>query len=145
MRRTGASGHLPRGRASSRIGTSAAVAAEVSGLTGGVMEVETVGDVTLVTLPVRVDTTNAGGVEAEFKGMLEQGARKLVADFAGNEYVSSAGLRVFLSVLKALEKDGGKMVLCAMQPFVADVFEISGFSGLFTIVATRDEALAALA
>jgi hypothetical protein len=38
---------------------------------------------------------------------------------------------VFLSVLKALEKDGGGMVLCAMQPFVADVFEISGFSGAF--------------
>lgn len=109
------------------------------------MEVETVGDVTLVTLPARVDTTSAGGVEEEFKGLLEQGSRKLVADFAGNEYVSSAGLRVFLSVLKALEKDGGKMVLCAMQPFVADVFEISGFSGLFTIVATRDEAVAAFA
>jgi anti-anti-sigma factor len=109
------------------------------------VEVETVGEVTLVTLPTRVDTTSAGGVEAEFKGLLEQGARRLVADFGGNEYVSSAGLRVFLSVLKALERDGGRMVLCSMQPFVADVFEISGFSGLFTIVPTRDEALAALA
>jgi anti-anti-sigma factor len=109
------------------------------------MEVETVGEVTLVALPARVDTTSAGGVEAEFKGLLEQGSRRLVADFAANEYVSSAGLRVFLSVLKALEKDGGRMVLCAMQPFVTDVFEISGFSGLFTIVPTRDEALAALA
>jgi anti-anti-sigma factor len=109
------------------------------------MEVETAGEVTLVTLPPRVDTTSAGGVEAEFKGLLEQGSRSLVADFSVNEYVSSAGLRVFLSVLKALEKDGGRMVLCGMQPFVADVFEISGFSGLFTIVPTRDEALAAFA
>jgi anti-anti-sigma factor len=107
------------------------------------MEVETVGEVTLVTLPARVDTTSAGEVEAEFKGMLDDGARKLVADFSANEYVSSAGLRVFLSVLKQLEKDGGKMVLCAMPPFVADVFEISGFSGLFTIVGSREEAVAA--
>jgi len=107
------------------------------------MEVETAGEVTLVTLPARVDTTSAGDVEAEFRGMLDEGARKLVADFAANEYVSSAGLRVFLSVLKALEKDGGKMVLCSMQPFVADVFEISGFSGLFTIVASREEAVVA--
>ena len=60
-----------------------------------------------------------------------------MADFAGNEYVSSAGLRVFLSVLKALEKVGGRMVLCAMPPFVLDVFTISGFSGLFTIVGAR--------
>jgi anti-anti-sigma factor len=107
------------------------------------MEVETVGEVTLVTLPARVDTTSAGEVEAEFRGLLDGGARKLVADFAANDYVSSAGLRVFLSVLKSLEKDGGKMVLCSMQPFVADVFEISGFSGLFTIVASREDAVAA--
>jgi anti-anti-sigma factor len=107
------------------------------------MEVETVGEVTLVTLPARVDTTSAGEVEAEFRGLLDEGARKLVADFSANEYVSSAGLRVFLSVLKSLEKDDGRIVLCSMQPFVADVFEISGFSGLFTIVASREEAVAA--
>jgi anti-anti-sigma factor len=106
------------------------------------MEVETVGEVTIVTLPARVDTTSAGEVEAQFRGILDEGARRLVADFSANEYVSSAGLRVFLSVLKALEKDGGKMVLCSMPPFVADVFEISGFSGLFTIVASREEAVA---
>lgn len=109
------------------------------------MEVETVGEVSVVTLPVRVDTTSAGQVETTFVELLDGGARRIVADFAGSEYVSSAGLRVFLSVLKRLEKDGGTMVLCAMQPFVADVFEISGFSGLFTIVDTRDEAVAALA
>ena len=107
------------------------------------MEVETVGEVTLVTLPARVDTTSAGEVEAEIRALLDDGARKIVADFSANEYVSSAGLRVFLSVLKTLEKDNGKMVLCSMQPFVADVFEISGFSGLFTIVASREEAVAA--
>ena len=109
------------------------------------MEVETVGEVTVVTLPDRVDTTSAAGVESEFTALLDGGARRLVADFAANEYVSSAGLRVFLSTLKALEKDGGRMVLCAMPPFVDDVFSISGFSGLFTIVATREEAIAAFA
>lgn len=107
------------------------------------MEVENAGEVTLVTLPARVDTTSAGEVEAEFRGLLDGGARQLVADFSGNEYVSSAGLRVFLSVLKSLEKDDGKMVLCSMPPFVADVFEISGFSGLFVIVETREDAVAA--
>jgi anti-anti-sigma factor len=108
------------------------------------MDVETAGDVTLVTLPARVDTTSAGDVEGEINALLAGGARRLVVDFKVTEYVSSAGLRVFLSVLKALEKQGGAMVLCAMLPFVADVFTISGFSELFTIVAGRDEALAEL-
>ena len=81
-------------------------------------------------------------MEAEIDGLLDGGARKLVADFDDNEYVSSAGLRVFLAVLKFLEKNDGRIVLCGMKPFVADVFEISGFSELFEIVATREEALA---
>jgi len=105
------------------------------------MDVEVVGDVNVVRLPARVDTTSAKDVEAELDGLLDGGARKLVADFDDNEYVSSAGLRVFLAVLKFLEKNDGRIVLCGMQPFVADVFEISGFSELFEIVETREEAL----
>jgi len=109
------------------------------------MDVEVVGDVTVVTLPARIDTTSASDVEAGFRGLLDAGARRLAADFAGTEYVSSAGLRVFLTVLKFLEKNDGRIVLCAMQPFVDDVFTISGFSELFTIVPGRPEALALLA
>ena len=105
------------------------------------MDVEIVGDVTVVRLPARVDTTSAKDVEAEIDTLLDGGARRLVADFDDNEYVSSAGLRVFLAVLKFLEKNDGRIVLCAMQPFVADVFRISGFSELFEIVGAREEAL----
>jgi anti-anti-sigma factor len=106
------------------------------------MDVQVMGEVTVITLPARVDTTSARAVEAEVNELLDCGARLVVADFGDNEYVSSAGLRVFLAVLKYLEKNGGRIVLCAMQPFVTDVFEISGFSELFTITGTREEALA---
>jgi len=109
------------------------------------MDAQVFGEVTVVTLPARVDTTSARDVEAEFNELLDGGARSIVADFCDNDYVSSAGLRVFLSVLKFLEKRDGRIVLCAMQPFVADVFEISGFSELFAIVGTREDALALFA
>ncbi len=106
------------------------------------MDVQVIGEVTVVTLPARVDTTSARDVEAGFNELLDAGARSVIADFGANEYVSSAGLRVFLAVLKFLEKNEGRIVLCAMQPFVDDVFQISGFSELFAIAATREEALA---
>jgi anti-sigma B factor antagonist len=109
------------------------------------MDVQVEGDVTVVMLPARVDTTSARDVEAGFNELLDAGARKLVADFGENEYVSSAGLRVFLAVLKFLEKNDGSIALCSMQPFVAEVFEISGFSELFAIAPTREEAVAQLA
>jgi len=109
------------------------------------MDVQVIGEVTVVTLPARVDTTSARDVEAELNELLDAGARNIVADFGANDYVSSAGLRVFLAVLKFLEKNDGRIVLCAMQPFVTDVFQISGFSELFAIAVTREEALALFA
>ncbi len=109
------------------------------------MDVETVGEVRVAILPARVDATSAGDVEGGFTQLLEAGARSLVVDFGGTEYVSSAGLRVFLAVLKSLEKSDGRIVLCGMQPFVADVFAISGFSALFEIAAAREDALALFA
>jgi anti-sigma B factor antagonist len=109
------------------------------------MDVRVTGDITVVTLPARVDTTSAEDVESRLNEAFAGGARKIVADFAANEYVSSAGLRVFLAALKFLDKNQGRIVLCGMKPFVADVFGISGFSELFEIVGTRDEAFAAFA
>ncbi len=108
------------------------------------MQLQVLGDVTVIRLPARIDTINAKEVETKLNDLLDGGAGKLVADFADTEYISSAGLRVFLAALKRLEKTEGRIVLCALAPFIAEVFEISGFSGLFEIVETHEEALAAL-
>lgn len=109
------------------------------------MELQTSGDVTIAALPDRIDAVGAKDVETQLDEALDGGARKLVADFTDTEYVSSAGLRVFLATLKFMEKNQGRIVLCGLAPFVAEVFEVSGFSTLFEIVAGRDEAVAALA
>jgi anti-sigma B factor antagonist len=109
------------------------------------MHVQVTGEVTVVTLPARVDTASARDVETCLDEVLHAGARRVIADFGDSEYVSSAGLRVFLAALKSLEKNDGRIVLCSMQPFVADVFQISGFSELFVIAGTREEALALFA
>ena len=108
------------------------------------MDVEVTGGVTVVTMPERIDTHNAADVQAELDELLSGGARTIVADLSPTEYISSAGLRVFLAVLKALEKDGGRMVLCGMTTFVADVFDIAGFLQLFTVAADRDAGVAAV-
>jgi len=106
------------------------------------MDLHVTGDVTVVVLPARIDAVGAKDVEAQLNGSFDNGVRKLVADFGGTEYISSAGLRVFLAALKYLEKNDGRIALCALAPFVAEVFDVSGFSTLFEIVATREEAVA---
>lgn len=60
------------------------------------------------------------------------------------DYISSAGLRVMLLALKRITAYKGKLVLCELQPNVLDIFKLSGFSSIFTILPTRDEAIAQL-
>lgn len=60
------------------------------------------------------------------------------------EYVSSAGLRVFLMLAKKLQRGGGALVLCSMPPSVREVFEIAGFSRILNIVEDRGAAAARL-
>jgi anti-anti-sigma factor len=50
------------------------------------------------------------------------------------EYLSSAGLRVLLSVAKEMRRREGKMVLCSLNEFVKEIFEVSGFQSLIPIV-----------
>ncbi|HNS83144.1 MAG TPA: STAS domain-containing protein, partial [Methanolinea sp.] len=53
---------------------------------------------------------------------------------------SSAGLRVLLAAMKRLKKAEGNLVLCAMKPFVQEVFDLTGFSRIFTICDSEEDA-----
>ena len=85
----------------------------------------------VVSVAGRIDTTTAPTLEAEIKESLE-GVQKLVLDIAEVEYVSSAGLRVFLSTHKIMSKLGG-MVIKNVSESVKEIFEVTGFSDILTI------------
>lgn len=108
------------------------------------MQVKTAGEVKIIAILPKVDASNAKIVETEITELINGGAKKIVCDFSKNEYISSAGLRVFLATLKMLKKAEGEILLCAMQPYVLEVFDMSGFTQLFKIYANEEEALAAL-
>ena len=76
--------------------------------------------------------------------LLDSGAKKVVVDLGGVEYISSAGLRVILTMVKASKAAAATLAFCSMQSMVAEVFKISGFSSMLPIYATRDEAVSAL-
>ncbi|MFL5337530.1 MAG: STAS domain-containing protein [Geminicoccaceae bacterium] len=89
----------------------------------------------------RLDTSTAAEAEKKLLSLLKEGA--LVADFAGVRYVSSAGLRVLLKTAKQAKGVGVGFAVCALQPGVREVFEISGFDKVIKVYATRAEATAA--
>ncbi|MBP2627128.1 MAG: putative anti-sigma factor antagonist [Firmicutes bacterium] len=105
------------------------------------MEIKTVGEIKIPVIIARVDASNAKGVEANLSELINSGTKKIICNFSQNEYISSAGLRVFLTILKALQRSGGKIVLCGLNPYVREVFDMAGFSQLFKIFENEEEAI----
>ena len=75
----------------------------------------------------RVDTITAPELEA---AVVLDGVEELVFDLAQVDYISSAGLRVLLSAQKKMA--GKSMKIANSKPAVKEVFDITGFSDIFT-------------
>lgn len=88
----------------------------------------------ITLIPVgRLETTTAPQLEEQINAVLED-AEKLILDFQGLEYLSSAGLRVLLSTHKAFMKRGsGELVICHVNETIHEVFELTGFLDILNI------------
>lgn len=108
------------------------------------IQVEQIGDITIIPLEGRLDGNNAGAAEAVFLGQLAEGKGQFIFNFADLQYISSAGLRVILVAAKKLRASKGRMICANLTEQVYDVFEMSGFTSILEIVATKEEAIAKL-
>jgi len=91
----------------------------------------------------RIDSTTAGELEAVLPPRVKQHPAVII-DLAGVPYVSSAGLRVLLIGAKAAKAAGHRLIITGVAPAVREVFDISGFSRIFTIETDVDAALASI-
>lgn len=101
--------------------------------------------VTVLAPHGRIDTTTSGALDDRVRRVVDDGARNLIVDFSGVEYISSAGLRVALVLAKRMRSLDGQLVLCGMGQPVRQVFQLAGFLPLFTITPDREAALARFA
>ncbi len=85
-----------------------------------------------IALEGRLDTMTSPDLEAALKDALPQ-AESLNLDFSKLDYISSAGLRVLLSAHKAMAAKGG-MTIQNVNEIVGEVFEVTGFSDILTII-----------
>ena len=86
-----------------------------------------------VALEGRLDTNTAPDFQAEVEPMLG-GIDELTLDCEGLDYISSAGLRVLLTFEQELEEQGKTMRLCHVNDIIRDVFDVTGFLEILTIV-----------
>ena len=89
---------------------------------------------TYIVLDGRVDSTNADQFQKDVAPLMEGENLDIDIDCTNMTYTSSQGLRVFLLLQKSLMSRNGKMVLRNMNPRVKEVFDITGFSNIITIV-----------
>lgn len=85
-----------------------------------------------ISLEGRLDATTAPSLETELKQSLN-GITELVFDFENLEYISSAGLRILLASEKVMNKQGS-MAIKNVNEVINEVFEVTGFSGILTII-----------
>jgi stage II sporulation protein AA (anti-sigma F factor antagonist) len=106
---------------------------------------ETIQDGVHILAPAgRIDTTTSGSLEDALRRAVDDGARSILVDFAAVDYISSAGLRVFLVLAKRLKDERGRLVLCSLPQPVRQVFHLAGFMPLFKVEPSREAALASL-
>lgn len=100
--------------------------------------------INIVALKGRLDAGTSGSLEDALTALVDAGEAKALVDCRELDYISSAGLRVLLAAAKQFKKLNGSIALSALNPNVKQVFEISGFTSIFPIYATREEAVEAL-
>jgi anti-anti-sigma factor len=95
--------------------------------------IETRNAVTVVRVTGSVDGISAPDLQEVFERQIRDGRMRLVADLAGVDYTSSAGLRVLLGAMKDARTLGGDLRLAAPRPDVQRVLEMSGFASILKI------------
>jgi anti-sigma B factor antagonist len=97
--------------------------------------------VTIVRPTGFVDHETAGALAEALNGQVQAGNLSLVVDLDQLDYMSSAGLRVLLAVLKDARPQGGDLRLANAKAEVRLVLEMSGFTKLVQIYPTLAEAV----
>ena len=101
--------------------------------------------VVILSVQGRLDASNAATLEQRLLALIDAGEQRMVVDGAQLDYISSAGLRVLLVAAKRLRSGSGEIALAALRDPVKEVLDIAGFSSIFKLYRTPDEAVAAVA
>ncbi len=105
------------------------------------------GNATVLKVSGRLDQDTCEPFRQQLMGFVQAAAGDsggVVLDLSGLEYVSSAGLRCFMLASREAKARQARISVAALQPMVAEIFQISHFNLIFDVFPTVREALAAV-
>jgi anti-anti-sigma factor len=98
---------------------------------------------TVIQIAGSLDALTSDEAQTFFDKQISSTQKSLVIDLSQVDYLSSAGLRVLISALKNARQRGGDLYLAGLQDNVRQVLNLAGFTSIFKIFSTVEEALAA--
>jgi len=102
------------------------------------------GDAYLIALTGEVDLYTAPEFKTALLDAIAKGAKHVVVDLSGTTFIDSTTLGVLVGGVKRLRTNDGQLSLICSDRNITKIFEITGLDRVFTIHATRDEAVSAL-
>ncbi len=97
--------------------------------------------ITIFSLSGRLDSNSSPEFDKRIIQAMENGFRFIVLDCRKLDYITSAGLRVVVKTAKKLKPEEGRIILCAMEDYVKEVFEIAGFDSFLPILPTLEDGI----
>ena len=92
----------------------------------------------------RINVLTADAFEVQVRRAVASSDRDVIMDASQVTYLSSAGLRVFLQLWQELRREDRTLHVCALRPYIRQIFEIVGFDQIITIQADTAAAVAAV-
>lgn len=99
------------------------------------------GDFRVIDLEGKLLTSQHEELQKRLLGIIEGGEKKIVINCTGLTYISSSGLRILLVVLKKITAAGGELRIAGLRDNIREILLIAGFTSIFSIFATLDEAV----
>jgi anti-anti-sigma factor len=105
------------------------------------INVEEKNGILVVAVSGRLDATSSPVLDKRVADLTDSGRIKLVMNFDGLEYLSSAGMRILLSTTKKLKSNNGKFVVCEIGENVLEVIKMAGFDHILNLENDEEAAL----
>lgn len=102
---------------------------------------ERTGNFYVLNVSGRLDASTSSSFDEKLTSIIDSGEKNLLINFKELEYISSMGLRVLLQAAKKLKTNQGSISLCEMKENILEVFDIAGFTQVFQIYKTYNEAI----
>lgn len=98
-----------------------------------ITQIQENGNQMIATFNGRLDTATAAATAEAVKPLLEANNREIILDCSQLTYISSSGLRIFLTIRKEAANRGSKVIVRNISADIRQVFVMTGFISLFEI------------